>query len=312
MFCPRCGMPVAQGAQFCSRCGQPFVAAPTPAPAAQQMQREASGPHQRIAPGPYQQTHIQSQKRSKSWLWIPIVGALIVGTVFLTLFMAGAFQQEAEAPQTAALKTQATAPPPVLEKGAEVPKGMPPEVRDWLEHLRRIEIRKNELHAQTAAEMRVFMAALPGEVLRPFLEEANGIQDPVDPSDDVNPRTITEQRMKDLSPDWEQLVADYRSYPPPAECQALADDYDRALGEIPAAVRDISKIVNQVQDYSQESATAALEQLYKMQGGSGAQIDQYFRQADDKLGGICNQYNVNKWFAISPDMPGGTFSSPGF
>lgn len=305
MFCPRCGMPVAQGAQFCSRCGQPFVAAPTPT--VQQMQREASGPHQRMAPGPYQHAPVQSQKRSKVWLWVPLVGALILGTVFLTLFMAGAFQQEAEVPQTA-LKTQATAPPPVLEKAAQVPEGMPPEVRDWLEHLRRIEIRKNELHAQMLGQMMVFKEMIPLAILQPFLDEANGMES----GEIKDPRTLTGETIKDLSPDWSQLRQDFVDYPPPPECQSLADDYDRGLSEVGAAVHDIYRIMSKVQEGSAESASQAVSDLVAMQGGSAGQIDQYFRQADEKLGGICNQYNVNKWFAISPDMPGGMLSKPGF
>ena len=62
--------------------------------------------------------------------------------------------------------------------------------------------------------------------------------------EDSAPSDTAKQSFDDLRPEWNQLIADFRSYPPPAECRPIADDYNRALSEIPGINADLAQILS--------------------------------------------------------------------
>lgn len=187
-----------------------------------------------------------------------------------------------------------------LERGAEKPPElkMPDDVYAWLKHLEKCEAQKIELTGQQIAELNTMKDKMS------ILGPAMGLMDPYDQSKDnagdQDPGSFAQGKIKDLRPDWEKLVAFFRSVPPPEECRPLANDFDRALGEIPGQASDIADLMNLVSSDPQ----AALAKAEKMKGAS-FDIDRSFNLADEKLTRICEKYKVNKWFNIKADVSTG-------
>jgi len=209
----------------------------------------------------------------------------------------GTLEARAEVPNTV-LEKPAVAPTPILEKTAERPE-MPADVEAWLKHLQETERRKVELIGNQMAEMKVF------ERKSEALGAGMGLMDPYDQSEgsagDKEPGSYTKGKILDLRPDWDNLITFFNSVPPPEECRPIADDYNRALNEIPGMMGDIGEMLNGVANDPQK----ALEQAMKMQNGSYSGIDRYFARTDQKVGAICTKYQKTKWFNIATDVAAG-------
>jgi hypothetical protein len=104
-----------------------------------------------------------------------------------------------------------------------------------------------------------------------------------------------------------ELKREFDSYPPPAECETIADSYSHALDETGGMIGDILDAV----DLSKNDTTKALETLYGMKNTSKA-IDEFGVQTDQKVQAICDHYNTRKWFSINSDFGNSSiFSSLG-
>ena len=209
----------------------------------------------------------------------------------------GTLQARGDVPNTV-LEKPAVTPGPVLEKTAERPE-MPADVEAWLKHLQETERRKVELTGDQTAEVTVFMQK------NSVLGAGMGLMDPYDQSEgsagDKEPSSYTKGKILDLRPQWEDLITFFNSVPPPEECRPIADDYNRALNEIPGMMGDLGEMLNGVANDPQK----ALEQAKKMQNGSYSGIDRYFARTDQKLGDICSKYQKTKWFNIATDVAAG-------
>lgn len=176
---------------------------------------------------------------------------------------------------------------------------MPPDVEAWLKHLEKCENMKVEIAGDQAAEVSVWMQKMQA------LGAGMGLMNPYDQSsdgdEDKSPNDYAKGKMMDLRPKWEQLIQFFNSVPPPAECQPLASDFNRALNQIPDAMGDLGEILNGAMDDPQK----ALQSAKKMQNGSYNDIDRYFGRADQKLSDICSKYRHNKWFNIKTDVLAG-------
>ena len=188
--------------------------------------------------------------------------------------------------------------PPVLNEQGSVPKPlkMPQDVWDWLEHLRRIEARKNDLHLKQVSELKVFQQMIG--VLGPGIGEV----DPYDQTGDAGkePADVTKGKFADLRPDWYQLIKDFQAVPPPDECKPIADDYYRAINEIPGMTGDVIGVLNTVSTDPQGALTA----VSKLRNKSYGEIDRYLDRTDARVQAICDKYNVRKWFNIKTDVAG--------
>lgn len=294
MVCPRCQQANPPGANFCARCGQPFAPSgpPSPAPVA------ASDPRK---------------------IWLAVGGtALLAILAFVGLTAAGILRLGGNANSGEALKAPAQTPnvvlkkddasgPPVLEKEAEreTPLSMPPDVAEWLRHLEATEKAKNELTLRQVADMKVFQQMF--SALGPAMGELN----PYDQTGDEGtpPSEVAKGKFDNLVPDWQRLVQFYTSKQPPEELRPLADDYYRALNEIPGMIGDINGVLNQVG----QDPSAALQSLSEMKRKSYEGIDRYLQQADERLDAICRKYNTTKWFNIRADVAGtGMLGKMGF
>ncbi len=189
------------------------------------------------------------------------------------------------------LVKEAAPTPPVLEKGAEK-KVMPKDVEDWLKHLEKCEAMKVEITLRQQAELMKFQQML--SVLGPDMNALN----PYDNEDSQSPDKITGGKFADLRPDWEKLIQYFNSYPPPEECRPIADDFGRALSEIPGMTSDVIDVLNTVG----QDPSAALQKVNKLKGKSYGDIDRYFNRADQRLKAICEKYDTSKWFNVKGDV----------
>jgi hypothetical protein len=168
-------------------------------------------------------------------------------------------------------------------------------VRKWLEHLEQIEKRKNDLSMKQLAQMAVLMQQM--KVLGGDMSLLN----PDDDSPSNTPSGTAKQSFDQLRPEWNQLITDFRSYPPPTECRPIADDYNRAISEIPGMNSDLASIL----EGASADPSTALEKAMKLQNTSSNVIDKYLGSTDSKVGDICRKYETRKWFDIKSDVGGG-------
>ena len=293
MNCPRCGKSVNPGTAFCVHCGAPLAAAPNPG-----------------APNAMAANMASNQRKQTTALVIAGLIALLV-LIFGGLALTNALGFGAKSPSENVLASKAKAPAePVLQqvakqegsslaKTADAPLDMPADVEAWLRHLEKCEATKIQIGGDQAAEVSLWIQK------NQALGAGMGLMDPYDQStetgDDKAPNDYTKGKILDMRPKWEELITFYRSVTPPEECRPLADDFDRALAEIPAMMGDMGEILNQ----ASTDPTAAMQGIQKMKSGSYDGIDRYFARADEKLGSICAKYNKRKWFNIKQDVGGG-------
>lgn len=298
MYCPRCDAPVPDGANFCMRCGNLMA-----------RQERSAQPAAAAAPMPAHMPQAPASVRS-STATPYVVMALIVAVVFLLGYGISNALQARGSTQDTLQAVQAHKPD--LMTAAEVPAGMPPSVRDWLEHLRRIEEQKNKLEATQVADLKTFTTKF--EALGPA---AGLLTDPDQSDDDTNTDVAApvKEKTTDFVKPWQDLITDYQSVPPPPECQKLADEYFSGLNEIPAEMNDVQKVMdnlNQAENSSDPSAGMknVLEQAQGMKGQSYQDIDDHFNNSDELLGDVCGQYHTRKWFSITADNGTGLLGTP--
>lgn len=254
----------------------------------------------RPAPAPFKHSSI-----------IPIAGvtAALLLVMLVGLYASGLLRATAAEPDST-LRVAANQPQPSLIKPAASQPGMPSVIREWLDHLRRIEERKNQLHARQAAQMKIFLTKYQA------LGGAAGLMgESGDPEDQANPSLPAMEQFDMLDEPWKDLIKEFEAVPPPPECQALADNYFRALSEIPGMIGDVQRLLQSLDEAAAGSTAAAqavLEQAYSSQGSSYGNIDAYFANADEQLDQICERFNTPKWFDIKTDVGGGLLSRSGF
>jgi hypothetical protein len=188
-----------------------------------------------------------------------------------------------------------------MQQGATAPLGMPADVLAYLRHLEKCENAKVEISGDQSAEVKVLMTKMQA------LGAGMGMMNPYDQSGDdkdVEPADYAKGKILDFRPRWQRLLDYFRSVRPPRECEQLAYDFDRATGEVPGMMGDLSDILN-----GQLDPAAALKKLEKFQNSSYSEIDRYYGRADEKLGQICQKYNTSKWFNIKTDVGGGSLLS---
>jgi len=255
---------------------------------------------------------IQKKRNLKVGITVGVV-ALIIAILF-GLKASGALGLSGQSADPKVLSATGTKPdtnilaqlgsggPSVMEQPAQKPPDnkMPDDVYNWLKHLEKCEAMKVELAGDQAAETQLWMQKFQ------VLGGAMGMLDPYDQAatddkDDKAPGTYASGKIQDMRPKWTQLVDYFHTVPPPTECQPIADDFDRALREIPGMMGDLSDVLNSADSDPQ----GAMKLVKKMQNGSYGDIDRYFDRCDQKLSAICFKYKVNKWFNVKGDVVAG-------
>lgn len=306
MKCVRCGQSIPSGGSFCSHCGMPLARDPHARPAT--IPPAASIP---ITGQPLQGAFDAQQRRNKA-IFAGIVAAAVVAAAFLGFKAFGGLQAKGGVPddpalvkrgkvEGGALQAQGNQPAPALGKIAErpAPKQMPPDVYAWLRHLEKCEAMKVEIAGDQSAEVSVWMGKMNA------LGAGMGMMNPYDQSSDDDkdqePSGYAKGKILDLRPKWEQLIQYFNSVKPPEECQATADDYNHALGEIPGMMGDLGDILNG----ASTDPESALKTVKKIQNSSYGDIDRYFLRTDEKVSQICTKYETQKWFNVKGDVLAG-------
>lgn len=314
MNCPRCGKPIPANAAFCMHCGL-SMATVSVTPSASTLSGTAASP--------VMARTLEEQMRRRTLVATAAVTfALLLAAIFATK-AAGIWGSsgsrtdqktliaQGSRPDGAVLHASGSRPSGIMMNGgnrtgsvmsqrATAPEQMPADVYNWLKHLEKCEAQKVALAGDQSAEVTVWMQK------NSVLGAGMGMMDPyeqatADGDNDKDPSTYTKGKILDLRPKWTELYNLFRSYPPPPECKPIADDFDRAIVEVPGMMGDLGDILNQTSANPQES----LAKLKKMQNSSYGDIDRYFVRCDGKLGDICAKYHMNKWFNIKGDVMAG-------
>jgi hypothetical protein len=301
MSCPRCGKALPPGAGFCMHCGQMLAQPSASAGGAAITARPAAAP------------------RSGSKLWVAVLlTALGAAALFSMLFATGVLrfggsqkpgyalavggsQANANLPATGNqgsdnLAVTGAQPPPNLPAQAEKVV-MPDNVRRWLEHLERIEKRKirlvNDQISKALVQLQYLLGAgATADMLKGLIEEANTGEEV-----QGTPAQSTEKSISELNVDWDRLVADFNSYPPPPPCVPLRNEYDQHIREVRASIGDILRAFQT----ASESPEAAIQILRNIQGAHKKDLDAAGEKSEKLLEEICARYNTRQWFHIDPD-----------
>ncbi|MBC8066169.1 MAG: zinc ribbon domain-containing protein, partial [Chlorobia bacterium] len=265
MFCPKCGKGIPADAAFCMHCGQK-IQIPQPVAAQPMLQSAPAFPNPTAA-------------NPKKTTWIAIGTALaMLLAIFFGLKASGFLQFGAKNPKLESLKAkgnvpnqdllkaegsangpdllkaEGSQPPPILNRTAERIE-MPDDIRRWLEHLEKIERRKNDLSLKQLSQMAILMQQMK------VLGGGMGLLNGEDEGGDTGPSQTAKVSFDAMRPEWNQLIADFRNYPPPAECRPIADDYYRAVSEIPGMNSDLAAIL----EGAMNDPAVALEKALKIQ-----------------------------------------------
>lgn len=310
MQCPRCGNAAPQGAAFCMHCGQAFAGGMTPV--------QAGGAAIAIP-----------AKQSRTTLYASLTAALILMLLIGGLAASGALkfgaqqrtgsdliaqgsnpsednlQAHGSAP-TGDLEARGTSPDPQLPAVAER-KVMPDDVRRWLEHLERIERRREEISTDQLSQSIQMLTALQlGDTLSGLEGMLNTEEEGGEPA--KSPAQSTKVDIDAMRVGWRELENDFHSLPPPPDCVPIANDYTTVIEETRGMILDI---VSQI-DRAEEDRTGALNKLMGMRGKSGQRIGRPARESDDGVYEVCRKYDTRKWFSISSDFGSGMLGRMGF
>lgn len=213
----------------------------------------------------------------------------------------------AETPQTPVMQ-QGSTPPPAATLAVEK-AGMPDDVRNWLEHLNRIEQTRVGLAASQIQNAMRTLATLQSGDLAWAMDG-----DEEDSNADATRKKQQERAqrvgndMQSLQTAWRTLSTAFNSVPPPAECVGIKANYDQVINQTGNMMVDI---IGQLQNASKDPQ-AAISALTAMQGQSKSRIDVPARAADQGVGSICRKYDVTKWFDIQGDVGSGAMAQVGF
>jgi hypothetical protein len=199
--------------------------------------------------------------------------------------------------------------PPSLQASAKK-KYMPDDILEWLKHLERIEKRKRKLVSEQIAAALVQLQYLLGagatkDMLKGLIDEGNGGEEVKE-----TPATDTQKSIGELNHDWDVLVADFNSFPPPKPCVPLRDEFDQHIREVRAQIGDILRVI----ESSSENPDASIEILRTIEKNSKKGVDEPGERSERLLEEIFAAYETKQWFTIDPD-PGrgkGLLGSRGF
>ncbi|HUV05402.1 MAG TPA: zinc ribbon domain-containing protein [Armatimonadota bacterium] len=272
MRCTKCGQEVPSESRFCLSCGQPISTAYPDVPTSEL-------PKKRIG------------------IWAVLAGLCIVAAlaVFLALKpWGGKVTQVAPvespqhapvvrvpplpgAPQPSVLKTDVKNPPLDIKK-QEKP-APPADVVAYLEHLKRVEKMRQDV---TAKELNDLVAKAPDLIAKAFPFDE-------DFEESTAPRELTGQASR-YTQEWQQISAYFLSARPPGACAVLAGKYYDAM-------REFIVFMGKFQEATNKLDLAKLKDIKRDQ----VSVDERLDASDQELGRVCDQYGIEKSFAIRSD-----------
>lgn len=185
---------------------------------------------------------------------------------------------------------------------------MPDDIRNWLEHLARIEKKKQALTGKQLEQAHELQGELQGASGLTSADDVNKMSDP-----DYNSFPTIEKAgamIQQLQPAWVDLQKEFDSVPPPKECQPIAERYDSGFDGMIETFASIGKIIDGVTLTDQKQMKSSVDDARKVGRGSRGSIDGSFEKTDSMVQDICDKYKTHKWFKI--DAHGGSTGLLGF
>jgi hypothetical protein len=203
------------------------------------------------------------------------------------------------------MQNSGSTPTPILESSKG---GMPDNVRQWLEHLQRIEQTRIALAAAQIQESVKTLTGLKADDMTHAMDD----EDNTDRAAEEKKQNARAQRvggdMASMQTAWRTLLATFDSVQAPAECVGIKSNYDSVIGQTGVMIMDI---VGQIKAASNDPG-AAVQALTAMQGTSSGKIDVPARAADQGVNSVCKRYDTVKWFDIQSDVGSGAMARLGF
>jgi hypothetical protein len=194
---------------------------------------------------------------------------------------------------------------PVLESKAPTNTAMPDDVREWLDHLRRAEEKREEIATKQVTEAIGMLTELKsaggGMDLSSIMEGGEGDGQPQAQAKDPQAPGRVVGSANDMKSDWRRLIQAFDAKPAPAECAEMKEQYDRVLNETGNMIEEIVSVVQNIGD----DPMGAIGKLEGMQGKSTGRIDSFARNVDQGVASICSKYDTPKWFSVKTDFGGG-------
>lgn len=295
-ICPLCHQEAPSTARFCPNCAA-SLGQDVPPPQAPQPFGMASAPITSRTP-----THLDTVAWKSQRI---LIAALVLGLIVIGTIAAVSMRQNslltAEHSKLPAPPVMGAAQPPILAgpsvvagaktplpsgspvTGAEQKPGVavPPEVLDYLDFLGKIEARRVALKNNLNAAL-------------PMLGAAKSMEGATENDQQQGAKSQINSGYSDYTAQWQQLMRDFQAKPAPQECQELGNDYYRLLN-------DYSSYISQIQVAMQNKD---LNTLMSLQGSAQTQVNTDATTADTALADLCQRYDMQKPFNISPDSSG--------
>ncbi|MGI8923557.1 MAG: hypothetical protein ACR2HJ_05865 [Fimbriimonadales bacterium] len=228
--------------------------------------------------------------RRAFWLIAGLAALLMIATIgAVRSLLIGAEGQKHRAlavpaigsPNAIALPQRA-APPTV----AAVSERMPEDVRKWLEHMKRVDEKRERFNSDFAQTLLKSIAKLrPGA----FIEESEANADQARRSGEAG------QVVASVDTFFSDLTREFQSLAPPAECRPIAEKYSSVLLETRNILTEVISGIN-------SGDTASLE---KLQGTSYKRIDAGAAETNDRIGALCSKYREPNRYSVFVDKGNG-------
>jgi hypothetical protein len=254
-------------------------------------------------------------RKRNTWLAVGISAAILL-LLFLGLKAGGVLGLGTKAADLKNLQAQGQGTNPTLQARGDAGKPtlaatrvtMPDDIRNWLAHLEKCEMKKRALTKKQQEELTDMIGDLKGAGGL-TVDDVNAWSDPDSTTLPVIDKVASIAR--ELQPAWKDLKTFFDSYPPPPECKTIAQAFDDGLQSIPDNMQQLDSIVSGLNMASgQADGQAAREKAREVSRDHRRNIDEPFSRTDQLVGQVCDKYETRKWFNI--DAHGGNMGILGF
>ncbi len=226
-----------------------------------------------------------------------LVGVASLGLAIAALAFSGVLRLQGSDNTIKAPIVQAAPIEAPKQKGRD---GMPDDIRDWLEHLRRTEEKRMSLARSQITNLMVSMEEIKGAELGNQLSDILG-GDPMEGEREAPSVSKARDIAANVRTEWKSLNTEFESKVPPEACRTIAADFGQTLRETGATVGDIIDIINNLGT----DPHSAVNRLREIMDANKKMIDEPAIRADKGVQAICDHYGETKWFSIKGDVGGG-------
>ncbi len=194
------------------------------------------------------------------------------------------------------------APPTKTPEGVTKPKP-PPEVVDYLDHVKKVEEHRQMLLKDTSAAL---LLAVGGQA-----KSYEAILDAIeggDSADVKDPMADMRQELNRQYGNWLATLKYFDQKPAPEQCREFAGAYRAVLATETETIKREVQITSKVDVRKSESIAEGLTAMLRMQKDPNLQanIDKAADDADAKLTALVSNYDMEKPFDVPREKQGGS------